>query len=319
MKIAFHSPVLDVRGTCVSLYDYAHYNETLLNNKSIILTPISGVVNSDTIAIEKFHSRFQVYYYKNMNEFEDVLSDCDILYTIKYGKNNGIIAKNIKTIVHCVFDMTEPHGDVYAGVSKALATKYKSTLFVPHMIGLEPSKTKDNLRDQLNIPKDAIVFGRYGGQDTFNLQFARDVISQVVNRVDNIYFLLCNTPAFYNHPQIIYLDKIVNADDKNKFICTCDAHLECGTLGHSFGLSIGEFSINNKPIITYKSPSLWNTSHLEILKDVGVYYTTREEFYNILIKFDPENYKNKDNNCYKEYSPENVMKIFKQVFITGDE
>lgn len=36
--IALLSNKLTLRGTEVSLYDYAYYNETLLNNKSIIIT-----------------------------------------------------------------------------------------------------------------------------------------------------------------------------------------------------------------------------------------------------------------------------------------
>ena len=38
VKIAFYSDGLDVRGTCTAMYDYAHYNEILLKNESIIIT-----------------------------------------------------------------------------------------------------------------------------------------------------------------------------------------------------------------------------------------------------------------------------------------
>ena len=34
VKIGFYTEQLDVRGTCVAIYDYAHYNEVLLNNDS---------------------------------------------------------------------------------------------------------------------------------------------------------------------------------------------------------------------------------------------------------------------------------------------
>lgn len=37
MKIAFFDNYLTERGTTVSLFDYAYYNETLLNNKSFII------------------------------------------------------------------------------------------------------------------------------------------------------------------------------------------------------------------------------------------------------------------------------------------
>ena len=37
-RIAFLSNKLTLRGTEIAMYDYADYNETLLNNKSIIIT-----------------------------------------------------------------------------------------------------------------------------------------------------------------------------------------------------------------------------------------------------------------------------------------
>jgi len=185
------------------------------------------------------------------------------------------------------------------------------------MIGLKPSVNKENMREKLKIPKDAIVFGRHGGSDTFDLQFAREVIVNTTVARPNIYFVFVNTPVFvHNHPQIIFLNKIVDLDLKNKFINTCDAHLECNSIGHSFGISIGEFSVNNKKIIAYNPDGwMWNRAHIEILGDNALYYKDFNEFHNILMNFNPKDWIDKDNNFYKEYSPEKVMKIFKKVFI----
>jgi hypothetical protein len=309
IKIAFHTPVIDVRGTCVCLYDYADYNEKILGNTSIIIVPEYS--NNDNIALLKFIRRFKVIMY---NDLESAISDCDILYCIKYGKFDGIVSKKIKTVIHCVFDLSEPHGDVYVAVSETLAHKYGMNDFVPHMIGLQPSKTKENLRYYLNIPEDAIVFGRYGGMDTFDLELAHNAIKRAVRDVNNLYFVFINTPIFDIHPNIIFLSKITDLDEKNRFICTCDGYLECGSLGHTFGLAIGEFSVNNKPIIAYNGP-VWNTAHLNILKDKGIYFKTEEELYEILITFDKNLYCKMDNNCYKEYSPDKVMKKFSNIFL----
>lgn len=316
VKIAFYSRDLDVRGTCTAMYDYAHYNELLLKNESVIITQR---INSrhDEIAVEKFKKRFNIFFYDTIEEIQDFVVDCDIFYYIKFGKNDNFLLKNIKNIIHCVFDMTEPHGDVYAAVSETLAKKFDKTLFVPHMIGLPPSTDpNDNLRKTLNIPEDAIVFGRHGGQDTFNIQFTKDVINIAVEKNSNLYFVFVNTPRFGDHPNLIFLDKIITYEEKNRFINTCDAHLECGNLGHTFGLSMGEFSINNKPIILYGGYT-WNNAHKDILKDKGIYFYNDTDFYNILMTFNPQEYKDKDLNCYKEYSPEKVMAIFEKVFINN--
>jgi hypothetical protein len=316
VKIAFYSRDLDVRGTCTAIYDYDHYNELLLKNESVIITQR---INSrhDEIAVEKFKKRFNIFFYDTIEEIQDFVVDCDIFYYIKFGKNDNFLLKNIKNVIHCVFDMTEPHGDVYAAVSETLAKKFDKTLFVPHMIGLPPSRDpNDNLRKTLNIPEDAIVFGRHGGQDTFNIQFTKDVINNAVEKNSKLYFVFVNTPRFGDHPNLIFLDKIITYEEKNRFINTCDAHLECGNLGHTFGLSIGEFSINNKPIILYGGYT-WNNAHKDILKDKGIYFYNDTDFYNILMTFNPQEYKDKDLNCYKEYSPEKVMAIFEKVFINN--
>jgi hypothetical protein len=316
MKIAFWTPAIDVRGTCVALYDYAHYNETILQNKSIIVAPATCMNNADIIAVDKFRNRFQLYIYENKNDLESALVNCDVLYTIKYGKNDGFLSETTKTVVHCVFDMSEPHGDIYAGVSETIAKKFNKTLFVPHMINLQPSMDGSNLREELNIPKDVIVFGRHGGMDTFDLDFAKQSISRVVNNHSNIYFVFVNTPVFCKHPHVIHLSKIITNIDKNKFISTCDAHLECGSMGHSFGLSMAEFSVNNKPIIAYNGP-VWNRAHLDILGDDGIYFTSEEELYTILTTFDPIEYATLDINCYRKFTPHLVMKIFNNVFLSS--
>lgn len=314
VKIAFFSDHLNERGTTQAIFDYAHYNEILLGNKTIIIT-LKNSIYHDQLALDKFKNRFTLFFCDKIEECEFFLEDCDIFYCIKYGKNNYYLPLKIKNVVHCVFDMSEPHGDVYAGVSESLAKKFNSKLFVPHMISLIPSVNKeDNLRTILNIPENAIVFGRHGGQDTFNIQFVIDEIYNIVQTNSNIYFVFVNTPIFIHHPNVIFLNKIITNEEKNQFINTCDAHLECGTLGHSFGISIGEFSVNNKPIIAYGGET-WNNAHKDILGNKAIYFYNSTDFYNILTTFNPIEYNDKDLNCYKEYTPEKVMKKFKSVFI----
>jgi len=313
VKIIFHTIQLDVRGTCTAIWDYAHYNEILLGNESAILSKANNI-NNDELAVCKFEKRFKVLYYETTEDIENILKDFNIIYNIKYGKNDGFLFNNIKNVIHAVFDMSEEHGDVFAGVSEALATKFEKKLFVPHMIGLKPSDTKENLREKLNIPKKALVFGRHGGVDTFDISFVKNMISKIVREFPNIYFIFVNTPAFDNHPQIIHLDKIIYNDDKNKFINTCDACIHAQTLGETFGLSLGEFSVNNKPIFTYGG-YCWNNSHKLILKDKAIYYNNHKELYFKIVTFDKDKYQNMDLNCYKDYSPELVMTKFKEVFI----
>ena len=67
MKIAFLSNHLSLRGTEIAMYDYAHYNETILHNTSIIITrPYTQVkhsIDTNEEAYGKFINRFPVFYY----------------------------------------------------------------------------------------------------------------------------------------------------------------------------------------------------------------------------------------------------------------
>lgn len=319
MKIAFHNPLLCIRGSSVALYDYADYNEKILKNTSIIIIPRSSLVKNEPLAAVHFCSRFSVFVYDDSkpDSIDEILigEKCDVLYTIKYGKKDSMVSQKVKTCVHCVFDMSEPHGAVYAGVSKALAQKFGKDLFVPHMIALKPDPTAGSWRKQLKIPENAIVFGRYGGLDTFDVPFLWPVIQRVVTENSHMHFVFINTPEIVKHPNIHFLPKIVTDRDKCKFINTCDAYIEGSSIGHTFGLALASFSVHNKPALIYNDGHLWNTAHIDIMKDKGLYFATEKEFYELLASFSVEKYKNRDNNGYRDYTPENVMAIFKKVFL----
>jgi hypothetical protein len=135
-----------------------------------------------------------------------------------------------------------------------------------------------------------------------------------VNDFSNIHFVFVNTPRFCDHPNVHHLDRIVDLDEKNDFISTCDAMIHAQSLGETFGIAIGEFSVNNKPIITYGGP-VWNDHYKNILKDQAIYFYNQDDLYKILSEFRKEDYEMKDNNAYKEYNPKDVMQIFKKIFI----
>jgi hypothetical protein len=304
MIVAFFTPNLNFRGSCVALYNYALYNETLLGNKSIIITdPSQRSPSEDDLAFKWISNRFQI-----STRLDTI---CDIFYCIKYGKNDGVVHPTAKTVVHCVFDMSEPHGDVYAGVSRSLALKFKSDKFVPHMV-LPPPET-GNLRKELGIRETDTVFGRHGGQDTFNLQFAKEIISAIVRYRDDIYFVFLNAPEWDSHPQIIYHGPTTDRVEKQKFINTCDAMIVPETMGHTFGMSVAEFSVSNKPVICYNGP-VWNTAHIDILGDKGIYFDNPGDFCRILNTFSTKEIRT-DLNAYRDYTPEKVMAQFQSVFL----
>tara|TARA_B100001094_G_scaffold195415_1_gene189367 strand:- start:348 stop:1310 length:963 start_codon:yes stop_codon:yes gene_type:complete len=315
VKIAFHDNQLCERGTTVSLYDYAYYNKHYLGNESIIMYYGSDHRNVDDV-IEKFKKEFKLCPYENWNQDANrILQDegCDILYMQKAGEWDGKMAHpNVcKTIIHCVFNTHKQHGNVYGRISNCFGDN--NFPVVNYMVNLPDVKC--DMREELNIPEDAVVFGRIGGMDQFNITSVHKAIDKITEENSNIYFFLVNTNKFCREKKnIIHYDKIIDLNKKVEFINSCDAMIHARQMGETFGAAVSEFSIKNKPVITCRG---YDNAHLDILKDKAIIYNSNnvEEIYNIFKNFDRNESKNKDWNAYRDYSPEKVMDIFNEVFI----
>jgi FkbM family methyltransferase len=313
--IGFYDNQLCERGTTTALYDYAHFNEILLNNKSIIFYEKNNV-NNDANVIQKFKDRFiKIFALDSFSDINDIIEKegVDILYLIKYGNNDNKISTKCKNVVHCVFDCVEPHGNVYASISQQVRNNDNKYPVVPHMINLPSINKNVNLRNKLNIPLDAFVFGRYGGYEQFDISFVHETIFEYAVTNPNTYFLFANTLPFCNElPNIIHLDKLVDLNKKVEFINTCTAMIHARSDGETFGLSIAEFSSLNKPVITMRSEI--DNSHLDLLGNKAMIYKNKQELIDIFTKVKDVDL-SLDWNAYKEYTPEKVMAIFDKVFI----
>jgi hypothetical protein len=342
MKVAFQIHKLDCRGTFNAMFNYAKYSNLVPFTPVFFLYRPLYDPEKDIIPFLKLCKSFEVYFYANEKEFINLINNnkIDYTYVIKYGRKNDdcelYIISPVKQIVHCVYDMSEPHGDFYVGVSETVAKKFGKDDYIPHMIGLKKGNLKDNLRKVLNIPESAIVFGRHGGGDTFDIPFVKSVISRVITSHEvsrETYFIFMNTGktpidiesvnTSRSDVRVIFIPPTVDEWEKNRFINTCDAMLHAQTLGETFGISIGEFSVNEKVIITYGG-NVWHDHYKTILGENAIYYTNAEELYNILINYDiivakqlrvgyTDDKKSVGKNCYTEYTPCKVMEQWKNV------
>lgn len=307
MNIAFWDNSLSERGTTVALYDYAHFNETILGNKSFIFYGGNSNGNKDSV-INKFRDRFTVHGVPDFSHVDQYLVKYGVthIYIIKSGERNNQLSKVAKNCSHAVFKY-HPHGDIYAAISPCV-TGARGAPVVPHMINL-PVNDK-NLRKALTIPSDAIVFGGYGGATSFSIPFVHKVVHDVAKANPHIYFLFANFNRFCDPlPNIIHLEAIIDLEKKVEFINTCDAMLHARSDGETFGIAVGEFSSMNKPVITTRSG---DSAHIEILGSKGTLYTSPEDLTQILTQFKVIE---GDWNAYREYTPEKVMGIFKVIFL----
>lgn len=302
--VLFYEPHLNERGTSIATYDYAHYNETILGNKSIIASSTSSGLKS----YNKFKERFDVIMLDNTSELSNI--KCDYMHLLKFGFNDGVFHKDAKNLVHVVFPSYDPHGDVYAYISKWLAeTCGKNSPFVPHMVNLP--EVKEDFKEFFNI-KDKLVIGWYGG-DNFEIQFARQAVIDAASKRSDIVFLFMNQSAFCNLNNVIFIEGTTDQEQKVAFINTCDVMIHARERGETFGLAVAEFSSKNKPVITYfDSPE---KNHLIQLGNKGIYYSNYSELLNILLNIQTSDVQNKDWNQYTEFTPEKVINQFNNVFL----
>lgn len=322
-KVAFFVRHFTERGTEDAIFNYAYYNEKILNNKSYIIAfnkPLYqkyGLVIREDI-FEKFNFHFKILY---VEKFEDIQSlidlyQLDFLYNIIAGWQEHFPFAyphfSIPTLVHCVYDPRvaehnhiKHHHNKHMVISDDINKRYGTNVPVlPHMISI--GLTLKNDRELLNIPEDAIVFGRHGGMDTFDIQYVKDCIIDFAIQHKNVYFLFMNTAKFISQNNIIFLDARIDIEAKKRFINTCDAMLHGGSMGETFGISVGEFALTNKPIITCTA-STGGRAHLDFLGDKAILYSNKQELHDILNTFTKHQtlYEN-----YKQFSPTNVMNIF---------
>ncbi len=316
MKILFHDNQLGERGTSVALYDYAYFCREYFNIEPIVSYNSFAEHNND-LAIKKFKDEFEVIGYENFSEVEPLIESRSVeyFYAIKSGFIDEIKVNNAKNLIHAVYsvDPLQIHGERYATVSKWQSSIFDNIIpYVPHMINLP--MVEGDLRKELGIPSGGIVFGRHGGFDTFDIPFINKSISEALEKRNDFWFILMNTPREIYHPRCIYLDINVDLTYKSLFINTCDAMIHGGFRGETFGISILEFATRNKQIIAFDNYVGGRNHHL-YLKDNYHLYSNEENLQEIFNNIQKENPFN-TLHLKDTFSSDKIMDKFKQVFLT---
>lgn len=315
--IAFHSNQLSIRGTEVALFDYAQNNEDVLGHKSLIVYNATSPHNSPE-ALAKFGARFEVVGYRQPGELDALLNrhKADLLYAIKAGKNDGLWSRTVPTMVHAVFPTSpaQTHGASYAFISEWLSQHCANGKIpsVPHIVELP--EVNGDLREELQIPRNAKVLGCHGGENSFDVPSALEAVRAVLARAPDTWFVFLNIRRFVDHPRALFLPGSSDMVYKTRFINTCDAMLHARLQGESFGLACGEFSIRNKPVITYARSK--HRHHIDVLGDTGSYYTDACSLVTLIEQLDPLALKRRSWDRYSAlYNREVVMGLFDQHLI----
>jgi hypothetical protein len=315
MNLAFHSNSMSQRGSENALWDYANLNETILGNHSVICYP-AKIEDTENPTFSKWKARFPLVPYRTKVELTSKLKErgVNILYQIKPGPYDGFVVPGVKNCIHSMFLSDEFHGDAFAYVSRwcSRVMTGREVSFVPHFV--PKLESKENMRVELGIPSEATVFGRHGGNDTFNIPFVWQVVVEHARKFPRDHFLFLNTRLIRGTEKLSnvhYLPATVDPVEKAKFIATCDAMLHARWHGETFGLAVGEFAVLGKPVITFSESR--EKAHLEMLGNQALLYRHASELTKMLRNFRPHRTQGTEYEIFGD--PKTVMKLFQKKFL----
>jgi glycosyltransferase involved in cell wall biosynthesis len=318
--LGFHTKQLLARGTEVALFDYALGARDILGHEVRVFVPADSRRVVPAVR-ERFEEQFELVRYDNAGDIA-----CDALYVIKRGRP-GRVTERIPELVHAFDDGSYPHGHRFAVVSdwvsrharrklelsgRELALpRLKKPPVVPHIVDLPD--VLDDFRQGLGIPNDGVVFGRHGGLGNFDIDFVEAAIRSVVERRQDVWFLLVNVRPFFEHERIRYLPELIDRAETRRFVNTCDYMLHAHRYGETFGLAVAEFAYVGAPVLTFlDSPLL---GHLDLLPNglaLGYrdYGDVRGHLETLPRRLEPA-----ESAVRSEYSRERVMTRFDKTFL----
>lgn len=322
MIIGFYVPMFYSRGTDTALFNYAIGNRDVLGNKTIILYKSEPTNNMGVTMKKNMTDNFECIHVSSPSKTAETCraKGISVIYTLTDGMtpnelnfNNKRLWVGVKTIEHLVFGGKITTADKCAFVSQELQQRSKMNLpIVPHIVTL-PKPADIDVREKLGVPKDALVIGRHGGYETFDIGFVKNIVTEHVKWFPNVHYIFMNTQRFVNHKRVHFIPGSADQHEVSSFLKACDCMIHARTRGETFGLSVAEFSFYNKPVITYGNSVERN--HLDLLNGRALVYNNEEDLIKILLELPKTLEQTKDWQAYSEYTQENIMKVFEKVFL----
>ena len=148
-------------------------------------------------------------------------------------------------------------------------------------LGLEMPYSDLDLREELNIPKDALVAGFHQRVDD-NTFSPIPVYAYKANEAENHYFIIMGGSKKYtelaqklNLKNFIQLEHCANKERISKFLNTLDIFAHGRHDGETFGYVITEALIHKKPCIVHKAVS---NAQKETMGPGGLYAKTQKQY-----------------------------------------
>ena len=329
-RLLFHSDGISERGTTTSIVGYM--SALLAEGHEITwVTPDASI--NDLEIINRYSDLFNIEVYKDFKDFgNSAKHKHDWAYFMKKGENDGKIIEGIPSSVHSVFKYYQPHGDVYAYISKWLANSSASLAipFLPRKVknripnpivrlpwvpyGVDLPNATQSLRSEWGIPEEAKLILRYGGKETFDIPWVLQEITWQLNNRKDFYFVGVNTEKFVSHPRAIFLPTVYSITEKANMLSSADVVLHGRLQGESFGMVILEAMQAGKEVLSWKGG--WDRNHVKLLAPECLYSNQKDLHRKLSISQSPATVSLNVTKA-NEYRISSVMPRFKKVFGQG--
>ena len=313
MRVGFDAGRLNERGTTVALYDYALHSRLCLGVEPVIFHESEGAAPGAEVA--RFAAQFPVRAYRDAAERAAALEEAriDVAYALKSTRTRTPHNPVGRSVVHEVFRFFDPHGDAYAYISPWLAEAAAAGRYpaVSHIV--DPPAPNGDLRAEFGIPAGAVVVGRHGGADQFNVPFLARAIAAALDARPDLWVLLLNTETPLRHERVVRVPRTFDRQRVANFVASCDLGLNGRRGGESFGLAIAEFLAQDKPVLVWRGGR--DRHHLKLVDDPAFQYATGEELTRALVGFAPRDGRGRWAGRVAPFAPKAVMRDFARVFL----
>jgi len=312
--IGFDLHAINERGTTTSAFDYATYCQSILNCNVKLFY---DVTTSHRPSVEWVGRSFDLIPYKPEDDFRKITEPykLDAAYAAKAGWDDGRRAAADRNLVHVVFKRHHPHGDVYAAISKWLSDALTGGRmpYVPHIVREHIGAS--DMREHFKIPRDALVIGRHGGYNEFNVEFVYSAILEALEKRRNLWFVFFNTAPFCEHERVIFNGYLAPAD-RASFLNTIDVGMNARMMGESFGLANAECLSARKPVFAWEGGM--DRNHVAMIPKKEWLYRRHRDLVKLLVDYEPnEPDQLAAVEAVEEFRPIPVMRKFEAVFLDG--
>ncbi len=149
--------------------------------------------------------------------------------------------------------------------------------YLPHVI---PKITKGNgLREELGIPKDAVVLSSLSDPSQFDLRWVKREVLRLLEKNENWYFLGSHLGKSPN-PRVLS-DFYYSRDDLPRLLGATNLTVFGRKMGESFGVGIAESLSAGIPAIAWAGGR--DRNHLVTLRDLNMTYANRKQLRDLII------------------------------------